>query len=45
MPIWFWAPLALVMIAVSGAAQAEPVADFYRGKTISMVVGNPVGND
>jgi len=45
MPMWFWAPLALVMIAVSGAAQAEPVADFYRGKTISMVVGNPVGND
>jgi tripartite-type tricarboxylate transporter receptor subunit TctC len=23
----------------------EPVADFYRGKTISLIVGNPVGND
>ena len=26
-------------------AHAEPAAEFYRGKTISLVVGNPVGND
>ena len=26
-------------------ARAEPAAEFYRGKTISLVVGNPVGND
>ena len=41
-----WAALVLVVAAgISAPAQAEPVADFYRGKTISMIVGNPVGND
>jgi tripartite-type tricarboxylate transporter receptor subunit TctC len=38
----------LVLAAIVGAAMpvsAEPVADFYRDKTISLVVGNPVGND
>ena len=36
---------AIAIIAVAMPAHAEPVADFFRGKTISMVVGNPVGND
>jgi tripartite-type tricarboxylate transporter receptor subunit TctC len=31
-------------IAIS-AAQADPVADFYRGKQISLVVGTSAGND
>ena len=40
------APLVLVAVTATGTpAQAEPVADFYRGKTVSMIVGNPVGND
>ncbi len=26
-------------------AQADPVADFYRGKTINLVVGTSAGND
>jgi tripartite-type tricarboxylate transporter receptor subunit TctC len=41
--------LLLISVIVFGAsgppAAAETVADFYRGKTISMIVGNPVGND
>jgi tripartite-type tricarboxylate transporter receptor subunit TctC len=36
----------LVLLAMAGApAVAEPVAEFYRNKTISMIIGNPVGND
>ncbi len=40
------AALVLVAtVAVGAPARAETVADFYRGKTICMIVGNPVGND
>ncbi|HZO47200.1 MAG TPA: tripartite tricarboxylate transporter substrate-binding protein [Xanthobacteraceae bacterium] len=41
------AQLALGGIAIVTAmpAQAEPAADFYRGKSISLVIGNTVGND
>jgi tripartite-type tricarboxylate transporter receptor subunit TctC len=30
-------------IALAGSASAETVADFYRGKTVTMVVGTPAG--
>src|SRR6266540_1658569 len=40
---------AALSLALLGAAalpaQAEPVADFYRGKTINLVVGTSPGND
>src|SRR5262245_50009815 len=32
-------------LAAASAAQADPVADFYRGKTINLVVGTSAGND
>src|SRR5215467_5234668 len=42
-----WLPLCVIMAAVlltqTAAAKAEPVADFYRGKTISLYVGFPPG--
>ncbi len=43
---WMRFLAGLVPAVVAGAgAVAEPAADFYRGKTISLIVGNPVGND
>src|SRR6185436_15728338 len=42
-----WAPMmgvAAVFVAmVAQTVEAEPVADFYRGKTISLYVGFPPG--
>ena len=42
-----WAPMMGVAAAfvalVTQTAKAEPVADFYRGKTISLYVGFPPG--
>jgi tripartite-type tricarboxylate transporter receptor subunit TctC len=37
----------LVAFAASGAprADADPVADFYRGKTLSLIIGTSTGND
>src|SRR5690242_12859541 len=35
----------LATLAAPLAAQADPVADFYRGKTINLVVGTSAGND
>src|ERR1700761_8686793 len=41
----FWV-LGLLGVAVSGIpAQADPVADFYRGKTLSLIIGTSTGND
>ena len=37
------ATLALVLLAASTEVQAEPVADFYKGKTLRMVVGYSPG--
>ncbi|MEA2989856.1 MAG: hypothetical protein QOG83_2567 [Alphaproteobacteria bacterium] len=31
--------------AATGPAQADPVADFYHGKTINLIVGTSAGND
>ncbi len=52
MRIRIWAALVVaVVVAGMGAggaarvANAEPAAEFYRGKTIGLIVGNPVGND
>jgi tripartite-type tricarboxylate transporter receptor subunit TctC len=33
------------MLASSAAAQAEPVADFYRGKTVNVLIGVGVGGE
>ena len=41
----FWV-LGLLGVAVSGIpAQADPVADFYHGKTLSLIIGTSTGND
>jgi tripartite-type tricarboxylate transporter receptor subunit TctC len=37
--------LALFAGLVAAPAQADPVADFYRGKTINLIVGTSAGND
>jgi tripartite-type tricarboxylate transporter receptor subunit TctC len=36
-----WAALAVAVIAKSAAA--DPVADFYRGKTVRLIVGEAAG--
>jgi tripartite-type tricarboxylate transporter receptor subunit TctC len=37
---------ALVGLCIAApCAQAQPVADFYRGKTLSPIVGTSAGND
>jgi tripartite-type tricarboxylate transporter receptor subunit TctC len=37
---------ALVGLCIAApCAQAQPVADFYRGKTLSLIVGTSAGND
>lgn len=36
---------ALLVAAIPAAAAAEPVADFFRGKTVSVVIGTSAGND
>jgi tripartite-type tricarboxylate transporter receptor subunit TctC len=43
-----WAPMmgvatAFATLVLHSAAEAEPIADFYRGKTISLYVGFPPG--
>ena len=35
----------LAMLVAAASAKADPVADFYRGKTINLVVGTSAGND
>ena len=35
--------LAALLAAAAGAAGAEPVADFYRGRTLTLLVGFPPG--
>src|ERR1700730_2385743 len=38
--------LALVGISVAAvAARADPVADFYHGRTLNLVIGTSSGND
>src|SRR5258708_13006515 len=32
-----------LLVAAAAAAQAEPVADFYRGKTIELLIGGAPG--
>ena len=36
---------AVALLAMSGAAQAQPVADFYRGKVINVYIGVGVGGE
>jgi tripartite-type tricarboxylate transporter receptor subunit TctC len=38
-----WPLIALVLLAASTEVNAEPVADFYKGKTLRMVVGYSPG--
>jgi tripartite-type tricarboxylate transporter receptor subunit TctC len=40
--LWRFAAVAALMVSLS-PANADPVADFYRGKTISLYVGFPPG--
>src|SRR5437867_9502467 len=35
----------LAVLAAASPVQADPVADFYRGKTVNLVVGTSAGND
>jgi tripartite-type tricarboxylate transporter receptor subunit TctC len=35
---WVWAATAIIA-AASGSAKADPVADFYKGKTVTITVG------
>ena len=37
--------LAAIILAAPIAAQAEPVADFYRGKTVNLLIGVGVGGE
>src|ERR1700754_3995675 len=37
--------LALTLLAAAPAAQAEPIADFYHGKTVNMLIGVGVGGE
>src|SRR5262249_28721443 len=34
-----------IMLAGSGVAQAQPAADFYRGKTVNVLIGVGVGGE
>jgi len=38
---WIW--LSLVALLCPGAAQADAVADFYRGKSLNLMIGSGVG--
>jgi tripartite-type tricarboxylate transporter receptor subunit TctC len=40
-----WTIAFLAALAAASPAQADPLADFYRGKTINLVVGTSPGND
>ena len=35
----------LALLAAAPAAQADPVADFYRGKTVNVLIGVGVGGE
>lgn len=37
--------LAMLISLAAPPAQADPVADFYRGKTINLIIGTSTGND
>lgn len=41
--LWLAVTLLAVVVAQSVAAQADPIADFYRGKTVRMIIGYGVG--
>ena len=34
---------ALISLVLAGSARAESIEDFYRGKTITMLIGGSVG--
>ena len=36
---------ALALMVAAPAAQADPVADFYRGKTVNVLIGVGVGGE
>jgi tripartite-type tricarboxylate transporter receptor subunit TctC len=38
---WMW--LSMLVLACPGAARADGVADFYRGKTLTLLIGSGVG--
>jgi tripartite-type tricarboxylate transporter receptor subunit TctC len=45
MRAFHWLPLLPVMLLSVSAAAADPVEDFYRGKTITLAVGTSPGGD
>src|SRR3954447_9071348 len=38
---WLW--LGLIALAWPGPAKADAIADFYRGKTLNLMIGSGVG--
>ena len=40
-----YAALAALTLAWPAAAQADAVGDFYKGKTVSIIIGTSPGND
>jgi tripartite-type tricarboxylate transporter receptor subunit TctC len=40
-----WLTAALAMAIPASSVRADPVADFYRGKTINLIIGTSTGND
>lgn len=42
-PLWLALTLLAAAVAQSVAVRADPVADFYRGKTVRMIIGYGVG--
>ena len=43
LPLWRLAVLTLWPLVAGGQANAQPVADFYRGKTVAMLIGYTSG--
>jgi len=42
-PLWLAVTLFATAVVQSAAVRADPVADFYRGKTVRMIIGYGVG--
>jgi tripartite-type tricarboxylate transporter receptor subunit TctC len=43
LPCWFYILILAALLFVASAARADSIADFYRGKTISILIGVNVG--
>jgi tripartite-type tricarboxylate transporter receptor subunit TctC len=45
MPVRTWLTIGSVLLACTAPAAAQPVADFYRGKTVNVLIGVGVGGE